>query len=229
MTWSEAGIDSAYRAAVREGWPLLIPALPFALVLGVAISDGTFGVLVGWSTSWIVFAGAAQLALVTLFVEVGPVSAIVSALVVNARHLMYSAALAPAFRQQPPWFRYLAPYVLIDQIFAVTITKLDADPTYFRRYYVMLGSVFWVSWQVTVGAGVLLGNGVPAEWGLGFAVPVLFIGLTVLSVVRRPALMAAAVGFVVAVVAAPLPNRSGLLVGAIAGVVAGAAIDRDPV
>ena len=60
-----------------------------------------------------------------------------------------------------------------------------------------------------------------------FAVPVLFLGLTVIGLVRRPAIVAAVVGFAVAVVASPLPNRSGLLVGAFAGILAGALVDRD--
>jgi predicted branched-subunit amino acid permease len=222
-------IGTPARDALREAWPLLIPAWPFALVLGVVISEGTFGEWAGWSTSWIVFAGAAQLTLVTLFVEVGPASAVISALVVNARHFMYSAAVSPSFRHQPTWFRYLAPYVLIDQMFAMMIRKADTHPTYYRRYYLAFGGLFWSTWQMFVGAGVLLGTGLPQSWGLDFAVPVLFLGLAVLSMVTRPAMIAAAVGATVAIVTSPLPNRVGLLIGALAGVVAATAVDREPV
>ena len=222
-------LDTPVRDALREAWPLLIPAWPFALVLGVVISEGGFGRWAGWSTSWIVFAGAAQLTLVTLFAEVGPLSAIVSALVVNARHFMYSAAMAPAFRQQPRWFRFVAPYTLIDQMFAMMITKTDGDPTYFRRYYVAFGTLFWTTWQIFVGVGVVMGTGLPESWGLEFAVPVLFLGLSILSVVSRPAAVAGVVGATVAVAASPLPNRVGLLVGAFAGVIAATAVDREPV
>lgn len=221
--------ESPYRVVLREIWPLLLPAVPFALVLGVAMSESTFGAFAGWSTSWMVFAGAAQLTLVTLFAEVGAVSAVVSALVVNARHFMYSAALSPAFRHQPRWFRLLAPYLLIDQSFAMAVAKLDAAPVFFRRYFLFVGALFWIVWQVAVGAGVVLGAGLPEEWALDFAVPVLFTGLAVLSMVRRPAVIAGVVGFVVAVLASPLPNRTGLLVGAFLGVVAGAAVDQESV
>ena len=48
-----------------------------------------------------------------------------------------------------------------------------------------------------------------------------------LGMVRRPAVVAAIVGFVVSVLAAPLPNRSGLLVGAVAGVAVATLVDRE--
>jgi 4-azaleucine resistance transporter AzlC len=223
-----ASPQSAFRRAQIDLWPLLLPAVPFGLVLGVVIAEGPINNFVGWSSSWIIFAGAAQLTVVTLIAAAaGPFSVIVSGLVVNARHLMYSAAMAPVFRHQPRWFRYLAPYTLIDQIFVMATQQADADPAFFRRYYLTAGGTFWLTWQLLVGAGILLGAGIPEEWSLDFAVPVLFLGLTVIGMVRRPAIVAAVVGFAVAVVASPLPNRSGLLVGAFAGILAGALVDRD--
>jgi predicted branched-subunit amino acid permease len=67
---------------------------------------------------------------------------------------------------------------------------------------------------------------VPLEWNLQFAIPLLFIGLLVLGVDKASKLVAALVGAGVTFLFAGLPNRSGLLVGAFAGILAGTLMER---
>ncbi|HEY4606017.1 MAG TPA: AzlC family ABC transporter permease, partial [Acidimicrobiia bacterium] len=210
------------RRAVLDALPLFVPAIPFALVLGLAITESGIDVLVGWSSSWLVFGGAAQLTLITLLGGGAAVAAAVgAALVVQARHLMYSAAMAPTFQRQPRWFRWLGPYFLIDQIFALSVARHDDDPGVFRTYYLTAGLIFWTLWQLTTALGLLIGPVVPEGWNLEFAIPILFIGLLVLGIDRWPKLVAAAAGAGSTFFFSGLPNRTGLLVGAFMGIAAG--------
>ncbi len=211
------------RQGVIDALPLFVPAMPFGLVIGLAITESGMNPFVGWSGSWLIFGGAAQLTLVTLLgTGVAVAAAVGTALVVNARHLMYSAALAPTFQSQPRWFRWLGPYLLIDQLFALTTVRPpDEDPDGFRTYYLAAGATFWVLWLVVVALGLLLGPVVPEEWNLEFAIPILFIGLLVLGIDHWPEMVAALVGAGVTYLAAGLPNRTGLLVGAFVGMIAG--------
>ena len=223
---------SVDRAAARQGvidaLPLFVPAIPFGLVIGLAITESGMNPFVGWSGSWLIFGGAAQLTLVTLLgTGVAVAAAVGTALVVNARHLMYSAALAPTFQSQPRWFRWLGPYLLIDQLFALTTVRTpDEEPASFRSYYLAAGATFWVLWAIVVALGLLLGPVVPEEWNLEFAIPILFIGLLVLGIDHWPEMVAALVGAGVTYLAAGLPNRTGLLVGAFVGMIAGFAAER---
>ncbi|MGA7229226.1 MAG: AzlC family ABC transporter permease [Acidimicrobiia bacterium] len=215
------------RRAVVDALPLFVPAVPFGLVIGLAISESGINTMVGWSSSWIIFGGAAQLTLISLLGAGTAVAAAVTAgLVVNARHLMYSAALAPTFQRQPRWFRWLGPYVLIDQLFALASVHLDDDPDVFRTYFLSAGLTFWSMWQVTTAIGLIIGPIVPESWNLEFAVPILFIGLLVLGLDRWPKVVAALVGAGVSYATAGLPNRGGLLVGALVGIMAGALAHR---
>lgn len=196
------------------------------MVLGVAIGESSINNFVGWSSSWIIFGGASQLTLVTILAAGGaPFSAMGAALAVNSRHLMYSAALSSRFADQPRWFRWLAPYVLIDQQFALT-EPLEDDADDWRRYYLTSGAVFWTLWQTTVALGILLGPLVPASWGLDFAVPLMFLGLVVVALNRMPALVAAVSGGVGAWLFAGLPHNLGLLAGGLVGVTIGTLVDR---
>jgi predicted branched-subunit amino acid permease len=222
---------SVDRAVARQGvldaFPLFVPAIPFGLVLGLAIDVSGMDKFVGWSGSWIIFGGSAQLTLVSLLGSGAAAAAAVgTALVVNSRHFMYSAALAPTFQKQPRWFRWLGPYFLIDQAFALSTVRVADDPERFRVYYLAAGLTLWTMWQITTALGLLLGPVVPEEWNLGFAVPILFVGLLVLGIDNWPKVVAAGVGAAVTYAAAGFPNRTGLLVGALAGVIAGTIAER---
>ena len=210
------------RRAFFDAIPLFIPAIPFALVLGLAITETGMNPVVGWSTSPIIFGGAGQLTLISLLGGgASVVAAITAGLVVNARHLMYSAALAPVFQTQPRWFRWFGPYLLIDQLFALSTFRSGDNSEQFRTYYLAAGMTFWVTWLATTALGLLLGPVVPESWHLEFAVPILFIGLLVLGIDNSPKVVAALVGAGVTWLTVALPNRGGLLIGSLAGIVAG--------
>lgn len=222
---------SADRAVIRQAFfdaiPLYVPAVPFALVIGLAIDTSGINPVIGWSSSWLIFGGAAQLTLISLLgTGTALIAAISAALVVNARHIMYSAALVPYFQNQPRWMQWLGPYVLIDQVFALASLRRNDDPDVFRTYYLAVGATFWILWQVTTALGILIGPVVPAAWRLEFAVPILFLGLVVMGIDKYPKLVAALVGAGVTFLFAGLPNRAGLLVGAVAGIVAGTIAER---
>ncbi len=222
---------SADRAVIRQAFfdaiPLYVPAVPFALVIGLAIDTSGINPVIGWSSSWLIFGGAAQLTLISLLgTGTALIAAISAALVVNARHVMYSAALVPYFQNQPRWMQWLGPYMLIDQVFALASLRRNDDPDVFRTYYLAVGATFWILWQVTTALGILIGPVVPAAWRLEFAVPILFLGLVVMGIDKYPKLTAALVGAAVTFLFAGLPNRAGLLVGAVAGIVAGTIAER---
>lgn len=210
------------RAAITDAVPLFVPAVPFGFVVGVAIVESHMPVPIGWSTSVVVFAGASQLATVTLAGVASAWAVIAAALVINSRHVMYSAALAPTFRRQPRWFRWLAPVVLIDQVFALVATRTDRTPADFRRYYLSVGLFFYLSWISVVSLGMVVGPIIPPEWRLDVAPAVMFTGLVVVALDRSPAVVAALTAAVTAFAAAGLRDRLGIMVGAVAGVAAGA-------
>jgi len=215
------------RRGILDALPLYVPAMPFALVIGLAIVEAGINPFAGWSGSWLIFGGAAQLTVVSLLGTGAAFFAVVTAgLVVQARHLMYSAAMAPTFQRQPSWFRWVGPYVLIDQMFALVSVRTDDDPDDFRTYYLAAGATFWILWQLTTALGIAIGPAVPLEWNLQFAIPLLFIGLIVLGIDKSSKLVAAVVGAGVTFLFAGLPNRSGLLVGAFAGILVGTLMER---
>lgn len=218
------------RRGVADAIPLFLPLLPFGFVLGLAVSEGEMPAAVGWATSLFVFAGAAQLAVVELAGTASVWAVVVAGLVINTRHVMYSAALAPTFQRQPRWMRWLGPVMLIDQVFALAVLQTHRPPAEFRRYYLSVGLFFYLNWQWVTALGLVVGPVVPDSWRLGFAPPIMFLGLVLASIKKRPQAAAAVVGGLVGLVTAGLQDRLGILIGALAGVAAGSYVEyRDEV
>ncbi|HSJ90827.1 MAG TPA: AzlC family ABC transporter permease [Ilumatobacter sp.] len=213
-----AGVD---QRAIADVTPLFLPAIPFGFVLGLAMRESAMPTTVAWATSPLLFAGAAQLAVVTLAGTATVWAVIVAGLVINTRHVMYSAALAPVFQQQPRWVRWVGSFVLIDQVFALAAMRADLPPHEFRRYYLTAGFFFYLNWQWSTALGLVVGPAVPESWRLEYAPPIMFVALVLIGIRRVPQGVAAFVGGVVGLATAGLPDRLGILAGAVAGVAAG--------
>ena len=208
------------RQGCLDALPLFIPALPFAFVFGVVVAEAGIPQWLGWSSSPIIFGGAIQVTLLTLIGEGASVAAAVSAaLIVGARHMLYSVTLAPKFQNQPGWFRWIGSYVLIDQVFVLSQIKPIDEPVAFRRYFLSSGFTFWTLWMTCTALGVVLGPAIPPEWGVEFAAPVLFVSLMMAASDRRDKLAAAGLAMTVTFLSAGLPNRVGILVAVISTVI----------
>lgn len=220
-------VSPAVARGIKGAIPLFIPAIPFALVFGIVVGKSGVPALIGWSSSPIIFGGAAQITLLTLLGEGASVAAAATAaLIVGARHLLYSVTMAPRFQHQPRWFRWLGSYVLIDQVFALMAVDKEPDPKAFREYFLASGFTFWALWMSFTALGLFVGPVVPTEWQLSFAAPVLFVGLLTVSIDRWQKVAVALAAMVITVVMAELPNRSGILVAAFGGVVLGLFLER---
>ncbi|MEM9039487.1 MAG: AzlC family ABC transporter permease [Actinomycetota bacterium] len=214
------------RDAVVDVTPLAVPAVPFGFVVGVAITESAMPAWIAWLTSPLVFAGAAQLTMITLAGTASLWAIFSAVLVINARHVMYSASMSRPFGAQPTWMRWLGPHVMVDQVFALADRARDREPTEFRRYYLTAAGVLFVVWHVAVTAGTFTGDVIPAGWRLDFAPALLFVGMALLAVDRAPAAVAVVVGGGVSLLTSGLRDRLGIVVGAVAGIVAATALEQ---
>ncbi len=223
----------AFTEGVRALVPILVGVVPFGLIFGVTAAELPVDNLLGWASSLIIFAGASQLAAVDLLAsDAAPVVVILTVLVINARHVMYSASIEPHFRDLRMRDKIILPYLMTDQAYAMSILRFEdraLSATYRRWYYLGAGLALWTTWQLSTTTGLLVGDVIPSSWRLDFAVPLVFLALLVPAVRTRPAFAAALVAAGIAVAGRDLPFNLGLLIGALAGVLAGTLADRDEV
>lgn len=180
--------------------------------------------------SAVVFAGSAQ------FIAVGLVMAgigwpiiVLTTFVVNLRHALYSATLAPYVKRLPQRWQIPLAFWLTDETFAVVAARYShvGDSPHLRWYYLGSALFMYLNWQFCTFLGLTIGRFIPdaAAWGLDFAMPVTFIGMVIPYLKTRPMVATTVVAGAVALLAYPLPHKLGLILAALAGIVTGIVIE----
>jgi predicted branched-subunit amino acid permease len=206
--------------------PLMLAVTPQGLTLGLALGQLPTDRFAAWATSPLIYAGSAQLALVSAYAGGAGLTAIVVALVINARLLLYSAAMAPAWRERSPGWRVLAGYLLIDPSFALAQER-DRQPgsaSEKAAHYLGGAALLWIWWQLVTGVGLLLPSVVPHLTTLAAAAPLCFVALLAGSVKNRRTAIAAGTALVGGAALATLPGSAGLAVAMVTGVAAGSLV-----
>jgi 4-azaleucine resistance transporter AzlC len=217
---------SEFFAGARAILPLILGAIPFGIIYGaVAVANGLSPAAVQ-GMSLFVFAGSAQFIAASLVAEGLPVGLIIlTTFVVNLRHALYAASLAPFMKHLPQ--RWLIPlgFWLTDESYAASIGRLGQpdDSPYKHWFYLGASLAMYVNWQICTLIGILAGQQIPDPqgWGLDFAMVVTFIGIIVPLIRNKPAFVSVVVAGTVSVLANGLPNKLGLMVAALLGIAAG--------
>ena len=208
--------------------PLLIGVFPFGLIYGALALDAGLTPTAAQAMSSIVFAGSSQFVASQLLREATPGFVIVLTIaVVNLRHMLYSASLAPYVAALSPRWKVLLSYLLTDEAYAPTILRYERTgiTPYAHWFWLGAGLALWVTWQISTALGVLLGAAIPESWSLDFALPLTFIAMIVPALRNRPAIAAALSAGAVAVLAIPLPYQLGLILAALVGIVVGTLLE----
>lgn len=114
---------------------------------------------------------------------------------------------------------------MVDQNYALCVTRWQEgrdDPAGRAWFFIGGGLLLWSGWQLATLTGALLGESLPAELPLDFAVPLVFLVLLIPAINSRPAAVAAAVGGAATVAAYEVGAGSlAIVCGAVAGIIGG--------
>lgn len=167
--------------------PLMIPVVPFGIIYGVIGVEIGFSPMEVFAMSFVIFAGSSQIAFAQLFAAgASPLVMISSVAVINSRHILYGAVLAEYLGKLRLTWKIILSYLMADQAFSVSSAYFKKNVKNKNVHFHMLGSglTLWSLWQLSTLIGILLGNIVPAQLGLEFAIPLTFFSL-ILSELRK--------------------------------------------
>jgi 4-azaleucine resistance transporter AzlC len=217
-------------AGVRAELPILLGVIPFGFIFGVLAIGAGLPPALAQATSLIVFAGSAQFIAVPLL-GAGAATAVLwlTTFIVNVRHMLYSASVAPFVRHLPAHWRWLLAYLLTDEAYVVSILHYNNDtiPNSHKHYFLLgAGLTLWTTWQISTAVGIFLGAQIPNSWGLDFTLALTFIAMIIPVLKDRPNVAAALSAGAVAVLANPLPYKTGLMLAALIGIVVALLIEK---
>lgn len=219
----------SFWAGVRAELPLLLGVAPFGMIYGVLALNAGLAPFPAQMMSSIVFAGSAQFITAQLVRDTAPGLVIVLTIaVVNLRHMLYSASVAPYVRALPMRWKVLLSYLLTDEAYAVTILNYEKDESNPSGHWFFLGAglTLWTSWQISTAIGILLGTTMPESWPLDFALPITFIAIIVPALKDRPAIAASLTAGGVALLAYNLPYKLGLMLAGLLGIAVGTFLEE---
>jgi 4-azaleucine resistance transporter AzlC len=221
---SQLSTGAEFRRGIAESLPVLIGFLPIALVLGAQATAKGFSL---WQVPLMTganFAGGSEFVAVGLW-TVPPDLLLIAAmtLLVNSRHLLMGAALAPLVRHLPGRKIFPALFVMCDESWAMGLADAKKRGLFSLPYYLGTSVGMWVTWVFFTAAGALFGPliGDLSAFGFDMAFTAVFLVLlrgawTSFKAVRP--------WFVSLAVAAPtylvLPGAWYVATGALSGLIA---------
>lgn len=210
-----------------DALPFLLVIAPFALLFGVVATEAGLPLAQVMSLSVLVIAGAAQFTALQQMVDAAPTAMVIAtALAVNLRMAMYSAALTPHLGAAPLWKRALAAYLLVDQSYLLTTARCEAEPEMpvASRYAYFFGVMTFMAplWYGATYLGARLGDAIPEALALDFAMPITFLAMVAPMLKSAAHVAAALTSVLLALALAGLPHGAGLLLAAVAAMAVGA-------
>jgi len=207
VTNGAATVDQELRASRRklvlDGVAMSLSAIGFGFVFGLsARAAGMTPVDVG-AMSVFVFAGASQFAAVGYVAGgFGWIGIVILTALINARHFLYSAAIAPYLSHERTPTRAAMAHVLTDEAFALSYAhflRIGRGDRY--GYWLAAVVLMFIPWNIASLAGVLVGGAIPdpTRFGLDIIFPAAMAGIAVGLIRGRRDLVAALAGAVIGV------------------------------
>lgn len=171
--------ESVLASAFRQTLPIILGYVPVGFAYGVLAQKSGLSGINTILMSVLVFAGSAQLIAVGLFASgAAPLAVVATTFVVNLRHLLMSAALAPFLRAWSKTRLALFAYQMTDETFALHANRFAKGETGAGETFGInvIAQSAWVGGTVLgLAASTLITDIRPI--GLDYALPAMFIAL----------------------------------------------------
>lgn len=228
-----AGRPQIERTHFLEGVRAFVPTIPavfsWGLVTGIAMSKSVLTVPQAIVMSLFLYAGAAQLAILPLMAAGLPIwTSLLTAMLVNLRFIITSAALQPHFAYLPFLRRTLLGSFNGDITFVLFMARYT-EPGYApgkQGYFWGIAVTNFVTWQVASILGILVASAFPESWGVGLAGTLALIPVMVSTIRSRSSLLAVGVAAVLSLLLFDLPYRLSLVAAVIGAIAIGMAGDE---
>lgn len=216
--------NESFTTGCIDVMPLVIAVAPWGILCGAMAIEAGLSPLQAQAMSLLIFGGAVQLAgLGLLGVNAGFTSILSTSAVISSRHLLYSAAFRQHLINEPRRIRWPAAFLLTDEMFALTMTRLSATKQFDLTYSLVTGFVFYVGWNISSFVGIVLGSTIPdlTSLGLEFIVACMFIAMVVPQIQSWPVLLCVTTSGISATYFSLIGFEHGLIISGILGMLVG--------
>ncbi|MCI0764102.1 AzlC family ABC transporter permease [Bacillus sp. TL12] len=211
--------EDSFIKGVKDCIPTLLGYLSIGIAAGVIQKAAGLSIAEIALMCLILYAGSAQFIAAGMMATSSSLTAIIITIFfVNLRHILLSAALAPYFRHLSPLRNMLVGSLLTDETFGVAINETAKKDRISEKWMHGLNITAYLNWLVANLAGALLAQWIsnPEKFGLEFALPAMFIGILILSMLGRNKIR---LDIVVAIIAVVIAVGSSFMLSSSMGVI----------
>lgn len=157
-------IDSEIWRGARASLPVLLGFIPFALVLGAQAAQKGLDVHQVALMTGLNFGGGSEFAAIELWsTPVQTLLIVAMTLLVNSRHLLMGAALAPYLQHLPTRKALTTLFFMCDESWAMGLADARENaahavfPAFSRAYFLGLSVCLWLTWLLFTSLGCAIG------------------------------------------------------------------------
>ncbi len=218
----------AFLQAMINALPIVFGYIPIGLAFGVLAKKSGLSNVNTMLLSVIVYAGSSQLIALSLFETNAPgITIILTTFIVNLRHLLMSASIAPYLKGWRRKEMAAFAFHLTDETFALYSTRFPNDVPPKATVY-GINITVQVAWVSGTWLGMTLGQmiGDIQTLGLDYALPAMFVALLVMQVKNKAQLGSALLAGVLSIGLMLLGmGRWNVILSAFIGATAGALVE----
>lgn len=218
-------------AGARDQLSLLLGVVPLGMLFGALGISAELPPVKVLAFSLLVFAGSSQFLAIELLTKgASPLVTVLAILIINLRHALYSASLAPHLQPLSARWKWLLAWLLTDEAYAMASRRYRSGSLAHAHWYTLgTGLTLFLAWQGSTAVGVLLGARVPEGLPFDFMLPLTFLAILVPALTDRSHVVAALTAGILAVVFASLPQKLGVLLAIAFGIAAGVLAHNLPI
>lgn len=214
---------------IKGALPIVMGYIPVGFALGVMASDIGLSPLQIGIMSLFVYAGSSQFIAVNMLgTGVSSMAIVMTTFLVNLRHFLFSASLAPFFKEMNRKLIPIISFFITDESFAVSITDLEKrKPS--AAYFIGLYGTAYIGWVISTIFGAAFGSLIPNTKALGFdfALPGMFLALLCMQLKSIKHIVVAIIaGTVSLILALTIPGNWNVIGATILAALVGVFIDQ---
>lgn len=220
---------SELKEGIKSALPVVFGYFPIGMAFGVLAVQAGMSISEVFLMSLLVYAGSSQFIAAGMLATQASIGAIIlTTFLVNSRHLLMTASLAPFMKNIKARNLSILGFWVTDETFAISIGLLAKEQKS-QWYFWGLFLTAHLAWLSSTVLGAMAGNFIPEpqKFGLDFALPAMFVALLILQVKHKKAI---AMGIVAAVLSIAiklnLPGSWNIILATVISASIGVVIDK---
>lgn len=169
-------IKNSFRYSIKRSIPIMIGYLPVGVAYGILMENAGYDFIWSAFSSLFVYAGSLQMLMVSFLVNNIPIfTVIVTALLLNSRHIFYGISFIEKFRNYGSW-KYFLIYGMSDESYSLLCSYKDMENVDEKWVHIFSTGIIWAYWVLFSSLGGLIGKLITFNTeGIDFALTALFV------------------------------------------------------